>query len=120
MFMDVSRGIWGAAVAIGYIDRYLSCSPLSMPRFSHPPQHQPPPTRTTDLVFIMLDRPDDDHDQRLSRHIVTRAAQSKGGGGKGKAGMYGYGMVSLVSRCVCGLLLGLISGCSPHLLPHLI
>lgn len=43
----------------------------------------------------MLDRPDDDHDQRLSRHIVSRAAQSKTGGSRGRGGVYAY-MVRLV------------------------
>lgn len=43
----------------------------------------------------MLDRPDDDHDSRLSRHIVSRAAQARGGGGgrHGGGGLYGHGMV---------------------------
>lgn len=31
-----------------------------------------------DLVFIMLDRPDENHDQRLSRHIVNMHAQRNG------------------------------------------
>lgn len=53
----------------------------------------------------MLDRPDQDHDQRLSRHIVARAAHAKGGGKgrwKGDGACYMVrGSRSDVKGCAC-------------------